>query len=256
MNLVLTRPIYCVDLESTVTSITQDRIVEISIIKVFPDGKRDIKTRRINPTIPIPAAASAVHGIFDQDVADQPTFRELANGIKQFLDHCDLCGFNSNKFDFPILTEEFLRAGIEVDFRDRHLVDVQQIFFKKEPRNLSAAYKFYCKKELENAHSAESDALATIDILLAQIEQYDDLENNVEFLGQYSGGDDTLDYARRIKLVNNVPVFNFGKHKDKPVTAVFTQEPSYYDWIMKGDFALDTKKIISKIYFEAKLKKL
>ncbi|MCC7029336.1 MAG: 3'-5' exonuclease, partial [Chitinophagaceae bacterium] len=159
-------------------------------------------------------------------------------------------------FDFPILTEEFLRAGIEVNFRDRHLVDVQQIFFKKEPRNLAAAYKFYCKKELENAHSAEADALATVDILLAQIEHYDDLENNIEFLGNFSNGEDTVDYARRIKLVNNVPVFNFGKHKDKPVTTVFTQEPSYYDWIMKGDFALDTKKIISKIYFEAKLKKL
>lgn len=256
MNLTLTRPIACVDLETTGTSITQDRIVEISIIKVHPDGKREVKTRRMNPTIPIPATASEVHGIYDADVAGEPTFKELANGIRQFLDNCDLCGFNSNKFDFPILTEEFLRVGIEVNFRDRHLVDVQQIFFKKEPRNLSAAYKFYCGKELENAHSAEADALATVDILLAQITHYDDLENNIEFLGKFSNGEDTMDYARRIKLVNNVPVFNFGKHKDKSVVAVFTQEPSYYDWIMKGDFALDTKKVISKIYFDAKLKKL
>ncbi len=256
MNLALTRPIACVDLETTGTSITQDRIIEISIVKLHPDGTRDIKTRRMNPTIPIPAAASEVHGIYDADVANEPTFKELANGIKQFLDNCDLCGFNSNKFDFPILTEEFLRVGIEVDFRQRHLVDVQQIFFKKEPRNLSAAYKFYCKQELENAHSAEANALATMDILFAQLDHYDDLKTDVEFLGNFSNGEDSVDYARRIKLVNNIPVFNFGKHKDKSVATVFAQEPSYYDWIMKGDFALDTKKVISKIYFDSKLKKL
>jgi DNA polymerase-3 subunit epsilon len=256
MNLALTRPIACVDLETTGTSITQDRIIEISIVKLHPDGTRDIKTRRINPTIPIPAAASEVHGIYDADVANEPTFKELANGIKQFLDNCDLCGFNSNKFDFPILTEEFLRVGIEVNFRERHLVDVQQIFFKKEPRNLSAAYKFYCKQELENAHSAEADALATMEILFAQLDHYEDLNNDVEFLGNFSNGEDSVDYARRIKLVNNIPVFNFGKHKEKPVATVFAQEPSYYDWIMKGDFALDTKKVISKIYFDSKLKKL
>ena len=256
MNLALTRPIACVDLETTGPSVTQDRIVEISIIKVNPDGSREVKTRRMNPTIPIPLASSEVHGIYDADVANEPTFKELANGIKQFLDQCDLCGFNSNKFDFPILTEEFLRVGIEVNFRERHLVDVQQIFFKKEPRTLSAAYKFYCGKELENAHSAEADALATIDILMAQINHYQDIENNVPFLGNFSNGDDSLDYARRLKLVNNVPVFNFGKHKDKPVLTVFASEPSYYDWIMKGDFALDTKKVLSKIYFDAKLKKV
>lgn len=255
MNLNLKRPIACIDLETTGVSVTQDRIVEISIIKVYPDGKQDIKTRRINPEIPIPEGATAVHGISDADVANEPTFRELANGIKQFLDNCDLCGFNSNKFDIPILTEEFLRIGLEVDFRDRHHVDVQQIFFKKEPRNLSAAYKYYCNKEIENAHSAEADALATIEILFSQVEKYDDLTNDVEFLGNFSKGDDFLDYSRRVKLVNNIAVFNFGKYKDKSVAEVLKKEPQYYDWMMKGDFALDTKNVISKIFHEAMLKK-
>jgi DNA polymerase-3 subunit epsilon len=255
MNLNLKRPIACIDLETTGVSVTQDRIVEISIIKVYPDGKQDIKTRRINPEMPIPEGATAVHGISDADVANEPTFRELANGIKQFLDNCDLCGFNSNKFDIPILTEEFLRIGLEVDFRDRHHVDVQQIFFKKEPRNLSAAYKYYCNKEIENAHSAEADALATIEILFSQVEKYDDLTNDVEFLGNFSKGDDFLDYSRRVKLVNNIAVFNFGKYKDKSVAEVLKKEPQYYDWMMKGDFALDTKNVISKIFHEAMLKK-
>ncbi|HPI55680.1 MAG TPA: 3'-5' exonuclease, partial [Chitinophagaceae bacterium] len=205
MNLQLKRPIACVDLETTGVSITQDRIIEISIVKLYPDGKEEIRTRRINPQIPIPKEASAIHGILDADVANEPTFKELANGIKQFLDNCDLCGFNSNKFDFPILTEEFLRVGMDVNFRDRHLVDVQQIFFKKEPRNLAAALKFYCNKEIQNAHSAEADALATVDILKAQLDYYDDLENDVEFLGNFSKGDDFLDYSRRIKLSNGIP---------------------------------------------------
>lgn len=255
MNLNLTRPIACVDLETTGVSITQDRIVEISIIKVHPNGDLEKRTRRINPEIPIPAEASAVHGIFDKDVAHEPNFKSLANGIKQYLEHCDLCGFNSNKFDFPILTEEFLRAGLEVDFRDRHLVDVQQIFFKKEPRNLAAAYQFYCQKELINSHSAEADALATIEILDAQIKRYDDLQNDVAFLAQFSKGDDFLDYSRRIKLVNTVPVFNFGKYKDKPVLEILQKEPQYYDWMMKGDFALDTKNVLTKLYHQMIFKK-
>lgn len=255
MNLSLTRPIACVDLETTGVSITQDRIVEISIVKMFPDGQTETRTRRVNPTIPIPAEATAVHGISDEDVANEPTFKELANGIKQFLDNCDLCGFNSNKFDFPILTEEFLRAGIDVNFRNRHLVDVQQIFFKKEPRNLAAAYKYYCDKELEDAHSAEADAKATMEILFAQIQRYNDLENNVAFLGDFSKGEDFLDYTRRIRLINGQAVFNFGKYKDKPVAEIFRKEPSYYDWMMKGDFALDTKNVISKIFTETMLKK-
>lgn len=256
MKLQLKRPIACVDLETTGVSITQDRIVEISIVKVFPDGKKDIKTRRINPTIPIPPEATAVHGISDEDVAGEPTFKELANGIKQFLDNCDLCGFNSNKFDFPILTEEFLRAGLEVNFKNRHLVDVQQIFFKKEPRNLAAAYQFYCQKELIGAHSAQADAEATMEILEAQISHYADLENDVAFLGEFSKGEDFLDYTRRIRLVDGKPVFNFGKYKDKSVEDIFRKEPSYYDWMMKGDFALDTKNVISKIFNDTMLKKI
>ena len=255
MNLNLKNPIACIDLETTGTNISQDRIVEISIVKLFPDEKKEVKTRRINPTIPIPIQASEVHGIYDEDVKNEPTFKELAKGIKAFLDNCDLCGFNSNKFDIPILTEEFLRAGIEIDFRERKLVDVQQIFFKKEPRNLSAAYKLYCNKTLDNAHSAEADALATLEILEAQINYYDDLENNIDFLSNFSNGDDGIDYVRRLKIVNNKVVFNFGKHKDKSILEVFQHEPSYYDWIMKGDFALDTKKIISKIYLDFKLNK-
>ncbi|MBK7763530.1 MAG: 3'-5' exonuclease [Bacteroidetes bacterium] len=256
MNLKLSRPIACVDLETTGVSITQDRIVEISIIKLHPDGKKDIKTRRINPGIPIPKEASAVHGIFDEDVAAEPSFKELANGIKQFLDNCDLCGFNSNKFDFPILTEEFIRAGLDdVNFRDRHLVDVQQIFFKKEPRSLSAAYKFYCGKELMDAHSAEADALATMEILFAQIDHYADLSDSVEELAQLSKGDDFLDYSRRIKLANGIAVFNFGKYKDKSVEEILRKEPQYYDWIMRGDFALDTKKVLTKLFHEISFKK-
>jgi DNA polymerase-3 subunit epsilon len=255
MNLILSRPIACVDLETTGVSITQDRIVEISIIKIHPDGKREIKTRRINPGIPIPKEASEVHGIYDADVADEPSFKSLANSIKQFLENCDLCGFNSNKFDFPILTEEFIRAGLDVNFRDRHLVDVQQIFFKKEPRSLSAAYKFYCNKEMINAHSAEADALATFDILMAQIDYYKDIGNDVPQLATLSKGEDFLDYSRRVKLVNGIPMFNFGKYKDKAVNEVLKKEPQYYDWMMKGDFALDTKNVLSKLFHELMLKK-
>jgi DNA polymerase-3 subunit epsilon len=255
MNLKLTRPIACVDLETTGVSVTQDRIVEISIIKIHPDGKREVKTRRINPGMPIPIEASKIHGIYDADVANEPSFKELANSIKQFLENCDLCGFNSNKFDFPILTEEFFRVGLDVNFRDRHLVDVQQIFFKKEPRNLSAAYKFYCGNELVDAHSAEADALATMDILFAQISHYDDLSDTVEELAILSKGEDFLDYSRRIKVVNGIPLFNFGKFKDKAVTEVLKKEPQYYDWMMKGDFALDTKNVLSKLFHDMMFKK-
>lgn len=256
MNLKLNRPIACLDLETTGTSVTKDRIIEISIVKIFPNGDKDVKTRKVNPGIPIPPESSQIHGIYDEDVANEPTFAQLANGIKQFIDNCDLCGFNSNKFDLPILTEEFLRAGINIDFKSRSLIDVQQIFYKKEPRTLSAAYKYYCNKELKDAHSAQADAEATIEILYAQVEKYEDLENNVNFLGKFSQGDDFVDYMRRIKLVNGEPVFNFGKYKEKNLKEVFEKEPSYYDWIMNGDFALDTKNAISKYFNEYKLKNL
>ena len=255
MTLILKRPLACVDLETTGVSITQDRIVEISIIKFHPDGRQETRTRRMNPGIPIPREASAVHGIYDADVAHEPTFRELANSIKQFLDQCDLCGFNSNKFDFPILTEEFLRAGMDVNFRDRHFIDVQQIFFRKEPRNLSAAYKFYCGKEMVDAHNAEADARATMEVLFAQIQHYQDLGNTVEELALLSKGEDFLDYSRRIRLVDGIAVFNFGKYKDKPVQEILKKEPQYYDWMMKGDFAMDTKNVVSKLFHDIMLRK-
>ena len=255
MKLQLTRPIACIDLETTGTSITQDRIVEISIIKLYPDGRREAKTRRVNPGVSIPAEATAIHGISNEDVANEPSFKSLANGINQFLADCDLCGYNSNKFDIPLLTEEFLRCGMPIDFRDRHLVDVQAIYFKKEPRNLSAALKYYCQRDMENAHSAEADAMATIDILLVQLDRYEDLTPTVSALDEYTKGEDFMDYSRRIKRVNNVPVFNFGKYKDKSVLEVLRHEPQYYDWIMKGDFALDTKNVLTRLKEEVDLRK-
>ena len=255
MKLQLTRPIACIDLETTGTSITQDRIVEISIIKLFPNGDREAKTRLVNPGVPIPAEATAIHGISNEDVANEPSFQALANGINNYLAECDLCGYNSNKFDIPLLTEEFLRCGLNVDFRDRHLVDVQAIYFKKEPRTLSAALKYYCQRDMENAHSAEADAQATIDILLAQLDRYEDLTPTVAALDEYTKGEDFMDYSRRIKRVNGIAVFNFGKYKDKPVQEIMRLEPQYYDWIMKGDFALDTKNVLTRLYQEAGLRK-
>ncbi len=254
MKLKLQRPIACVDLETTGISITKDRIVEIAIIKVLPDGERNTKVMRINPEMPIPPVTTEIHGISDADVADKPTFKEVGNEIKQFLDNCDLCGFNSTRFDFALLTEEFLRVGIDIDLKNRNLIDAQQIFMKKEPRTLTAAYKYYCDKNLENAHSALADAEATFDILLAQIERYDDIGTTPEELSSVSRGADILDYARRLKLVNGVPTFNFGKFKEQPVKNVFDKEPQYYDWIMRSDFAQDTKNVLSKIYTEYKLK--
>ncbi len=254
MKLKLQRPIACVDLETTGLSITKDRIVEIAIVKIMPDGERHIKDMRINPEMPIPQTTTDIHGISDADVADKPTFKEIGNEIKQFIENCDLCGFNSTRFDFALLTEEFLRVGIDIDLKSRNLVDAQQIFMKKEQRTLTAAYKFYCDKDLENAHSAIADVEATFEILLAQIERYDDIGTTPEELSSVSSGKDMLDYARRLKLVNNVATFNFGKFKEQPVTDVFDKEPQYYDWIMRSDFAQDTKNVLSKIYTEYKLK--
>ncbi len=256
MKLKLQRPIACCDLETTGISITKDRIVEIAIIKVMPDGDKQTKVMRINPEMAIPENATAIHGISDADVAQEPTFREVANEIKQFIEHCDLCGYNSTRFDFALLTEEFLRVGIDIDLKSRNLIDAQQIFMKKEPRTLAAAYKYYCDKELENAHSALADAAATFDILLAQVDRYDDIGSTPEELSAVSGGPDLLDYARRLKLVNGVPTFNFGKYKEVAVTKVFDKEPQYFDWIMRSDFAQDTKNVLSKIYTEYKLKQV
>lgn len=248
MKLQLRKPLVIFDLETTGTSISQDRIVEISLLKIFPDEREELRTYRINPTIPIPLNVSEIHGIYDDDVADKPTFKELANELNNFLKECDFGGFNSNKFDFPLLVEEFFRAGVEFEIERRKFIDVQRIFHLKEPRNLKAAYKFYCNKELENAHSAEADALATYAVFLAQLEKYEDLPQDIEKLHNMSGQSNLADLAGR--LIYNPQqeiVFNFGKHKGKRVTDVFKQEPGYYEWMMNGDFALQTKQVLTKI---------
>ena len=226
-----------------------DRIVEICAVKVMPNGDQEIKTRRINPTIPISPEAQAVHGISNEDVKDCPTFKEIAKSLAKWMEGCDFAGYNSIKFDIPLLAEEFLRVGIDFDFRKRNLVDVQNIFHKMEQRTLSAAYKFYCQKNLENAHSAEADTLATYEILKSQLDKYpDDLQNDVKMLAEFSSRTKLVDYAGRIAYNDkDIPVFNFGKHKGKPVEDVFRSEPSYYAWMMNGDFTLDTKKVITDL---------
>ena len=256
MQLKLKRPLLFFDIESTGLDISTDRIVEISMVKVMPDGSRQVKTRRVNPTIPIPAAAQAVHGISDDDVKDCPTFAQLAKSMYQWMEGCDIAGYNSISFDVPLLAEEFMRAGIEPDFHDRDMVDVQVIFYKKEPRTLSGAYKFYCEKNLEDAHTAEADTMATLEVLEAQLDRYPDLENDVDFLSKFTKRSNMLDYAGRIILdENGTPVFNFGKHKGKPVKEVLAVEPSYYSWIQNGDFTQDTKNVLTKIYLEGKFAK-
>ncbi|MBI2269705.1 MAG: 3'-5' exonuclease [Bacteroidetes bacterium] len=248
MQLNLTRPIAFFDLETTGVNVASDRIVEISILKINPDGSKDIKTKKINPTIPIPPQSSAIHGIKDEDVKDCPTFKSVARELNTFLEGCDLAGYNSNKFDIPLLVEEFLRAEIDFEMAGRKCIDVQNIFHKKEQRTLSAAYKFYCKKDLENAHSAEADIIATQEILEAQLDKYPDLKNDAAFLHDFSMQNSAVDLAGRI-IYNKegVEVFNFGKHTGKSVEVIFKTEPSYYQWMMNGDFPLYTKKIITQI---------
>ncbi|MBQ5614544.1 MAG: 3'-5' exonuclease [Tidjanibacter sp.] len=248
MKLNLKRPIVFFDLETTGVDISHDRIVEIAVVKVEPSGDKEVKVRRINPGMPIPPAATAVHGITDEDVKDSPRFEQIARSLYAFIEGCDLGGYNSNKFDVPMLAEEFLRAGVEVDFKNRKFVDVQTIFHKKEQRTLSAAYMFYCGKELENAHSASADTLATYEVLEAQLDRYPDLENDINFLAEYTSRDRSVDYAGRIMLDDNdCEVFAFGKYKGQSVAEVFRKEPSYYDWMMKGDFPLYTKRVITEI---------
>jgi DNA polymerase-3 subunit epsilon len=248
MELKLKNPIVFFDLETTGVDVSRDRIVEISLVKVLVGGDREVKTRRINPEMAIPAEASAIHGIYDADVADCPPFRAIAKSLARYLEGCDLGGYNSNKFDIPMLVEEFMRAGVDVDFRKRRFVDVQNIFHKKERRTLEGAYKFYCDKTLENAHSAEADVVATYEVLEAQLDRYPDLENDVAFLAEYSQRDRSVDYAGRIVLNDKgVEVFSFGKHKGRSVTEVFEKEPTYYNWMMEGDFPLYTKKVITEI---------
>lgn len=250
MKLILKNPIIFFDIESTGLSITQDRIVELSALKIKINGDQEIKTRRLNPTIPISPEAQKIHGISNEDVKDCPTFKEVAKSLSNWMLGCDFAGYNSIKFDIPMLAEEFLRAGIDFDFRKRKMVDIQNIFHKMEQRTLSAAYKFYCSKDLENAHSAEADTVATYEILESQLERYaDTLENDIEFLSKFSMRTNSLDYAGRVVLDDKeVPLFNFGKYKGKPVASVFKADPSYYSWIMNGDFTLDTKQVLTKLY--------
>lgn len=249
MKIQLKRPLVFLDLETTGLNVATDRIVEICVLKLNLDGTQDIKTRRLNPTIPISPQAQAIHGISNEDVAHEPTFKEIAKSLAQWMEGCDIAGYNSTKFDVPMLAEEFLRAGVEYDFRKRKLIDVQNIFHKMEQRTLKAAYKFYCDKELEDAHSAEADTIATKEVLECQLERYpDDLQNDITFLAEFSTRTEFLDYAGRIALNDdNLPVFNFGKHRGKPVAEILKTEPSYYDWMMRGDFTLDTKKVLTEI---------
>ena len=254
MKLNLKRPIVFFDLETTGVDTAKDRIVEISMVKVMPNGDEITRTRLINPQMHIPEQATAIHGITDEDVKSEPTFAQIAKSLAQFIEGCDFGGFNSNRFDLPMLVEEFLRAGVDVDFKKRKFVDVQNIFHKMEQRTLSAAYKFYCQKNLENAHSAEADTLATYEILKSQLDRYQDtLQNDVKMLAEFSTRSKLVDYAGRIALNDkNMPVLNFGKHKGKPVEEVFKSEPSYYAWMMNGDFTLDTKKVLTEIKLKMK----
>ncbi len=248
MELQLKRPLVFLDLETTGINIGTDRIIEIALLKALPGGKVESKCWRVNPTIPIPAESTKVHHITDEDVKDAPTFKDLSKELHTFMGGCDLAGYNSNKFDIPILIEEFTRAGIDFDLTDRKLVDVQNIFHKMEQRTLSAAYKFYCNKDLVNAHSAEADTLATFEVLLSQLSRYETLKNDVDFLAQFSSISKNVDLAGRVVMNDaNVEVFNFGKYKGQPVRDVFKKEPSYYDWMMKGDFATNTKNVITQI---------
>lgn len=254
-KLSLKRPIIFFDLEATGVDPAKDRIVELALVKIMPDGRRDKYTKRVNPGVPIPPEVTKIHGISDEDVKNAPTFKQIAHSLFDWMRGADLAGYNSSKYDLPLLAEEFLRAGVQVDFTERHMIDVQQIFFKMEARTLSAAYSFYCQKELENAHSAEADINATIDVLEAQLERYAELGTEVHLLHKFTNGDEYVDYARRMIMKDGHPVFNFGKYKGRKVEEVFTSEPQYYDWMMQADFALHTKQKISEILNRMKLKK-
>jgi DNA polymerase-3 subunit epsilon len=252
MQLKLKNPIIFFDLETTGVNVNSDRIVEICILKVSPDGSEESKTWVVNPERPIPMETTAIHGISDEDVKDKPTFREIAKTVAAMIEGCDLAGFNSNRFDVPLLAEEFLRVDVDIDMKKHKFLDVQTIFHKNEPRTLTAAYKFYCKEDLTNAHSAEADVRATYEVLKAQLDKYDNLENDVAFLSEFSSYNKSADYSGRIVFnKEDEEVFNFGKHKGKRVIDIFTNEPGYYSWMMNGDFPLYTKKVITEIKLRA-----
>ena len=256
MRLQLQRPIAFIDLETTGVNISTDKIIEIAIVKILPDGSKVTKRKLLNPQMPIPESSTAVHGITDEMVKDAPTFKQIANEIRQFLDNCDLGGYNSNRFDIPMLIEEFMRTGLDFSTEGRKMVDVQKIFHLMEQRTLTAAYRFYCDKCLVEAHSAEADAHATWEILLAQVERYPHIGTTVEHIVKFTGEDEIVDFARRFIKVNGVEIFNFGKHKGKPVLEVLKAEPQYYDWMMKGDFAMNTKQKLTEIFNRTLLKKV
>ena len=248
MKLNLKNPLIFFDLETTGVDVSNDRIVEICYIKVFPDGSEKEYTRRINPGMHIPEGASAVHGIYDDDVKDCPLFREVAKEIAADFEGCDLAGFNSNRFDLPMLAEEFLRAQVDIDLTRHHAIDVQVLYHKREPRTLSAAHKFYCGCEFDNAHSALADTRATYEVLKAQLDHYDDMENDVAALAKESSFTRNVDFAGRFVYDDaGREVFNFGKYKGEPVAAVLQRDPGYYGWMMNGDFPLNTKQALTRI---------
>jgi DNA polymerase III subunit epsilon len=266
MKVHLKNPLVFLDLETTGINVASDRIVEIALLKVNPDGSEEVKVIRINPQMPIPEKATSIHGIRDEDVKTAPVFKEVARNLSKFLEGCDLAGFNSNRFDIPLLAEEFIRADVDIDFKKRKFIDVQAIFHKMEKRTLAAAYKFYCNKELEEAHQAMADARATYEVLQAQLDFYKGveiedqngkkstpIENDVEKLNEFSSYDRNVDYMGRIILdENNMPVFNFGKNKGLAVEKVLREQPGYYSWVMNGDFPLYTKKVLTQIKLKMK----
>jgi DNA polymerase-3 subunit epsilon len=256
VKLNLKNPLVFFDLETTGTSIVSDRIVEISYLKVMPNGNEESRTRRINPERPIPPESTAIHGISDEDVKDAPTFKLIAKSLATHIEGCDLAGYNSNRFDIPLLAEEFLRADVDIDLMKRKFVDVQTIFHKKEQRTLSAAYKFYCNLDLENAHTAEADTRATYEILKSQLDRYPDLVNDIQFLSEYSSFGDNVDFAGRVVYNDKKQeVINFGRYKGRLVEEVLFEDPGYYGWILQGDFPLHTKKIFTNIKLRSAFRK-
>ena len=251
MKLNLKNPIVFFDLETTGVNVASDRIVEISYLKVYPNGNEMSRTLRINPEMHIPEQASEVHGIYDADVADCPTFKQVAKEIANDFEGADIAGFNSNRFDVPLLAEEFLRADVDLDMTRRKFIDVQVIFHKMEQRTLSAAMKFYCGKELEGAHSADADTRATYEVLQAQLDRYDELQNDIVWLSEFSSHTNNVDFAGRIvRNEQGIEVFNFGKYKGMPVVDVFRRDPGYYSWMIQGDFTLNTKQVLTRIKLE------
>jgi DNA polymerase III subunit epsilon len=267
-TLKLRKPVAFIDLETTGVNVVRDRIVELCIAKAKIDGTVEVKTKLINPEMPIPLESSLIHGIYDDKVKDAPNFKQIAKSLAQFLEGCDMAGFNSNRFDVPMLVEEFLRADVDFDVKNRKLIDAQRIFHLMEPRTLGAAYKFYCNKSLDNAHSAEVDTLATLEVLCSQVEryegvklktdkgvEYEPVKNDMDALHQLTSGN-IVDFAQRMSLNSKGEVvFNFGKHNGKPVKLILKQEPQYYDWMINGDFPLDTKRKLTEIKLKMMLDK-